>query len=340
LAGYWRFDESAGVTARDGSGNDNHGVLINQTTPGWLPGLFRGALRFAGADDYVRVSNSVAGAFTLSLWIRTDMVFPETTNTYEGTGIVWADVGGTADDFILGGTRSASGVNRISFFTGNPRLSINGSSDLAGNTWTHVAAVRGPGADGMKILVNGEVEASGTGGPVPLTANPEIHIGGNTLNDHYFAGTIDELRLYNRVLSDAEILTLASAADPYALWADRELPGVSPDQRAPGADPDGDWQINLVEFAFATNPLLSDVTPMEIWRDAEGIVRFSHRRRTDAPRLRCMIHVSEDLQTWQTAGDEVMEEEVQSPDGVMYETVTIRVEGSADRRFFRVGIEY
>jgi hypothetical protein len=192
----------------------------------------------------------------------------------------------------------------------------------------------------MKIFVNGLLEASGTGGTVPLTANPEIHIGGNSLNDRYFEGTIDELRLYNRALTDNEILTLARAADAYTLWAEWELAGVSPEQSAPDADPDGDRQINLVEFAFAMNPLLPDVARFDVWLDAMGIVRFTHRRRTDVPRLRYTIHVSEDLETWQPAGDEVVEEAVQSPDGAVYEIVTLRVEGSAARRFFHVGIEY
>ena len=73
--GYWKLDESSGVTAADSSGNGNDGTLhgnpVWQTSGGW----FDGALDFDGRGDYVRVDRPVGfdfapNSFSISAWIE------------------------------------------------------------------------------------------------------------------------------------------------------------------------------------------------------------------------------------------------------------------------------
>ena len=102
--GYWTFDEGAGNTAYDVSGNNNNGTLTNfnfDTTSGWTTGKVAGALKFDGVNDYVSVANSASlgvastNKITISAWVKWTGT---TTNDFgriidkEGSGtgyVVW-----------------------------------------------------------------------------------------------------------------------------------------------------------------------------------------------------------------------------------------------------------
>ncbi len=84
-------------------------------------------------------------------------------------------------------------------------MALGGPSVLATNTWSHLAMTW----DGLTIrmFVNGTQVASGAlAGTAALSASP-LRIGGNSVWGEWFAGLIDEVRIYNRALSAAEIAT-------------------------------------------------------------------------------------------------------------------------------------
>ena len=72
LVAYWKFDEGAGTTTADSSGNGNTGILTNG--PLWTAGRLGKALYFDGIDDNVTVPDSnslhLSDAFTLSAWVN------------------------------------------------------------------------------------------------------------------------------------------------------------------------------------------------------------------------------------------------------------------------------
>ena len=208
------FDEGAGTNTADATGNGNNGGLNNFGGAQWITGTNGAALDFDGINDYVGINNIVSSNFTIACWLRTTQVFQTVDPTYQGTGIIWSDVGGTANDFILGGTRSAGGINRLSFFTGNPDTSLNGVTPINTGNWIHVAATRNASTGQMKIYVNGVLDGTGVTGTAPLTANPRINIGGNTLDGRYFQGAIDDVRIYSRVLTDVEVAALLPPLPP------------------------------------------------------------------------------------------------------------------------------
>jgi len=76
VVGLWGFDEGAGQTAKDSSGNDNDGQLMGDTR--WVNGKFGSALQFDGALDYVEVLHDATLDITKELsivaWAKFDEI--------------------------------------------------------------------------------------------------------------------------------------------------------------------------------------------------------------------------------------------------------------------------
>ncbi|MDB6018444.1 MAG: Laminin sub domain 2 [Pedosphaera sp.] len=338
LAGYWLFDETNGVTAFDNSPAGNNGTLVQINNNDRVPGVWGSALSFNGTNAYVAISNNLGGDFTISLWIKSTQIFPQTDNTFAGTGLFWSDVGGTHNDFVLGGTRSATGINRLSFFTGNPDSSINGTKNIASGQWTHLAVVRHKATGERRLFVNGTVDADDSGSTNFLSGNTMVSIGGNTLDSRYFLGQMDEVRVYNRALSDAEIAALA-AAGGYASWVAETMPGVSAALTGAAADTDGDGQPNLIEYALDTNPLQTNAPAFKIIGFGDGSLSLSYPRRTGFSGLVYTVWESDDLLTWTPVTFGIADESTQPVAGKSVEIVTDKIGNLSARAFFRLEVK-
>ena len=85
-----------------------------------------------------------------------------------------------------------------------PTQAVLGTGPLPLNTWSHLAVTYGGGS--MRLFVNGaQVATVALTGSIRTTASP-LRIGGNSVWGEYFAGRIDEVRIYNRALTPAEVL--------------------------------------------------------------------------------------------------------------------------------------
>jgi hypothetical protein len=213
LVAHLSFGESSSDTAHDTSGNGNDGTLNGN--PQWVAGRTGGALAFDGNGDYVEIPRIVQDDFTLAAWIKTDTPGLSLGNQgYQGSGLIWSDIGGVANDFIL-----AVLGTKLSFFCGNPDTSVNSDTDIVTGEWVHVAATRSAQNGQIGIYINGQhentINHSNNG---PLNALDTIAIGGNVLDSRYYTGLIDEVRIYNHVLSLAEVLgAMEGKPWPYAL---------------------------------------------------------------------------------------------------------------------------
>jgi hypothetical protein len=194
------FDEGSGPTVADLSGNDNTGTLHG--TVDWTSeGKFGSALAFHGSG-FVTVPSSASldltSGMTLEAW-----VYPTAMSTRGGTVIMKEQPGQ-----LVYALRAGSS-------TGRPRTEINLSAEAAGeralngpaivplHAWTHLASTY----DGstLRLYVNGVFVASrGVTGPI-ATSTGALRIGGNTIWGEYFRGRIDDVRLYDRALSQVEI---------------------------------------------------------------------------------------------------------------------------------------
>ena len=216
LVAHLRFDEGSGTVASDTSGNGNDGALNGD--PRWVAGYVGGALEFDGDGDYVEMARVVQDDFTLMAWIRTDTPGLSLGGQgYQGSGLIWSDVGGVANDFIL-----AVLGTKLSFFCGNPDLSVNSDTDIVTGEWVHVASTRSAQDQEIGIYIDGQQEKTiahtNTG---PLNALDTIAVGGNVLDSRYYTGIIDDVQLYDNVLLQAEILSaMTNEPFPYAYSPD------------------------------------------------------------------------------------------------------------------------
>ena len=203
LVGHWTFDEGKGATARDVSGRDNHGTVVGGAK--WTKGIIGGALEFDGMDDFVSIPNEsqfdMTGSITVSAWIQVESF----TKPWQA--------------IVTKGDRAwrlhrANESSSVGFACSD--LSRNQTGDLLGNRvatdgqWHHVAGV----LDGTKlsIYVDGALDASAASSPNISVNDYGVLIGANAqANGRLFCGLIDDVRIYDRALSDVELRALVKS---------------------------------------------------------------------------------------------------------------------------------
>lgn len=208
LVAAYGFDTGSGSAATDASGNGNGGTLTSAT---WTTsGRFGSALVFNGSNSWVTVPDANSLDLTTAMTLEA-RVYPTVQPTGWRAIIVKEQTGGVAYYLHAGSTssnRPATGV-----FAAGAEWSLFGGTRLTANTWTHLAATY----DGVtqRLYVNGVQVSSRAQTGAIATSNSPLRIGGNAVWGEYFQGRIDEVRVYNRVLSQAEIQSdLNTAINP------------------------------------------------------------------------------------------------------------------------------
>jgi len=204
------FDEGSGNIAYDYSGNGNNGILLDvnttnadgNTPPSWVDGKFGKAISFDGTDDYVVIGNSSlfnSQSFTALLWLN-----------YSGDeGNETAIQKGTSADGEWGILKFAStNGNQILAYIYN---STNDYFELQSgivpetNKWYYVAlSFNGSEA---KLYMDGVLNVPNSTGSGRKITIHNLTIGGTSDLVNFWNGTIDEVRIYDKALSDEEILS-------------------------------------------------------------------------------------------------------------------------------------
>jgi len=203
LVAAYGFDETSGLQVLDASGNGNHGTISNAART--TTAKFGRALSFSGSNSLVTVSDSnsldLTGAMTLSAW-----AYPTTSVSGWKTLMLKERIGGLA--YSLYANSDVARPNST-LSIGSSDRQLTAGSRLPSNAWTHLAATYN-GAT-QRLYVNGvQVGSRAQTGTLNVSANP-LRIGGNTVwANEYFRGLIDEVRVYNRALSQAEIAAVSN----------------------------------------------------------------------------------------------------------------------------------
>jgi glucose/arabinose dehydrogenase/PKD repeat protein len=198
LVGAYGFNEGSGTTVTDSSGNGNYGTATNTT---WATAGKNGkALLFNGINALVTVPDSASldltTGMTLEAWVD-----PSTLTSTWRTVVFKERPGGMLYALYASNGSANRPVGQV--FLGNAERDAPGTSSVSVNTWTHLAATYDGSA--LRLYVNGTLVTTLTvSGSLAATTNP-LRIGGNSIWGEYFNGLIDDVRIYNRALTAAEI---------------------------------------------------------------------------------------------------------------------------------------
>jgi len=208
LVGYWPFDEGSGTITKDYSGNGNDGTLVNfnfTATSGWTTGKVGGALSFDGMDDYVQIplgTESLSQGYTILAWFYT-----RENDNYSVIAGWW----GYHIGLIAAGTRGNHYITLVRPDSSLYTDAIYPSEIPMVNSWTFGAAVWSKPQ--MWLFQNDKKYG-------PKSEDPSYNLrvyssnfrpGFSIYSGSWFSGLIDEVRIYNRALSDSEIKALYDA---------------------------------------------------------------------------------------------------------------------------------
>jgi Cytochrome c peroxidase len=312
---HYTFDEGSGSRVWDSSpaGND-HSTLIPNTpagfpingTPSWSPtGRYGGAYGStnlaAGLAPFFPANQSDldfdprAQAFTISVWVR--------TTTTDGYRTILSKNGFADDDW---------NVQYRLWTTNDPVSNVQG---ISGNNWSGQLATAPAINDGQwhlltlvnfldgatwraRLYYDGGATytqwSTGNGGQVSRL----LAIGDTSNGYNNWAGQLDDLRIYRRALSPAEITALHAASSTpasYDTWL-AALPTPLPaGHRSPLADPDNDGLPNLLEYALASDPSAPSVTNYQLHLTDHRLSLTFTRHRPD---IDYTVEASGDLVTW------------------------------------------
>ena len=201
LVAAYGFAEGAGPTVADSSGNGNTGTISGAT---WTTqGKFGSALVFGGTTAGVTVPGGAASlrlttGMTLEAW-----VYPTAAATNWSTVVMKEQPGDLVYTLYAGSPANQPNVYLNTATDASSERGIAGPSALPLNTWSHLAGTY-DGAT-LRLYLNGVLVASQAVTGAMVSSTGALRIGGNGVWGEYFTGRIDEVRIYNRALSAAEI---------------------------------------------------------------------------------------------------------------------------------------
>ena len=243
ILGWWKFDDEEGSTAIDSSASENDGTVSGAL---WATGKIDGALDFDGQDDYVSIPNEsdfdITDNITVAVWVKLNS---QSTENFMS--------------FITKGNESAWQLQRaertggVSFYLDDLTDwdGLRGTANVFDDQWHHIAGVY----DGSRIsiYVDGKedtfLEATGSIG----TNDWDVYIGANYMDVsgqtgwRYCDGLLDDARVYDRALSEEEIMELAGLS-PALAW------DPMPTDGAKTVDPNAD-----LEWAAGSDATSHDV---------------------------------------------------------------------------------
>ena len=199
LVGYWRFENNA----FDYSGNENNGTVTGATYN--LTGNFGGAYEFDGNDNWVQIPNSpsinISRSLTISLWFK-----PNINNTRQE---LISKVIASPQAYLIryeNNNRIRAQINNGSNYFDFNYLS---QPEIASNSWHYAAFTFDYETREGVIYVDGKnVSSAITPGNFPSPNNNNLRIGTTANGQNDFNGSIDEVMIWNRALSDSEIKML------------------------------------------------------------------------------------------------------------------------------------
>lgn len=202
LVGYWSFDEEQDNIAYDSSGNGNNGTIYDAIR---VDGISGRALSFDGRD-YVEFGDKagleINGDWSFSGWIKTEDSSKEPTIIVKGMYTIYL----SGHALVLNCGKIKFGLININLIGG----SISSNSTVNLGKWKHIGITRNGTSGEVKIYIDGLMDNTKIlpTGSADAPSRYNFLMGMGEGSNNYFNGVIDEVCIYNRVLSAEEIETL------------------------------------------------------------------------------------------------------------------------------------
>lgn len=210
LIGLWRLDETTGLIANDISGYNNHGALEGMSGTEWSYGVSGNALNFDGVNDRVNFGNQFPlnsignGSFSISFWMKSK----DTSPLNYGVIIAkWLDEDNRLNILSYGTTQKI----RFGLYKNSFGATQTFDTTVFDGLWHHIIFLVDRDTDKVHCYVDGikdnnEVDLSVL--PIDSSNDASLTIGSDTGLSFPYEGFIDEVRIYNRILTYDEILFL------------------------------------------------------------------------------------------------------------------------------------
>ncbi len=266
---HWRLDDTSGSSISDsigsfiGTWSDNDDSDVSGET---LSGIVSSALQFDGADDYITIADNaqLSGSsgvdFTWSFWFN-----PDSVPGVEYYLLTKSQSAGFKDyEFMYRADQTVSFYYENGGSNDGPCLCATTSTFNTGE-WNHIAASFDGGSRELKIYVNGVFENSYslTYDLPDGTGSLQLGQRAYTAGTYNFDGAMDDVRIYDRVLTDTEVAYLySSTKNLIAYWKMDETSGTSTEDSSGydhtgtlsgGLDAGSDSIIGKLEKSFLFN---------------------------------------------------------------------------------------
>lgn len=212
---YWKFNESSlgsvgGADIKDYSANNNHlsqsgGVILN------APGILSSGIKLDGINDYVSVANNpslqVTSDVSLSIWMKSNGDLGD-SNAYGGL------IGKTAFGGDIGyGLRiyNSSYEFIVRQTNGQFKRSVrNSTPKIVDGLWHHIVGIANSSDGTVRVYVDGILQTNTiqTGFTGAIQSNNYELAFGRDYGNAYFNGTLDEGVVWNRAISESEVMQL------------------------------------------------------------------------------------------------------------------------------------
>ncbi len=251
----YSFDGQSGTAVQDVSGQGNSLALVNG--PLWSAGRFGTALSFDGVNDsatanaYNAALNLTGRSLTLSAWVN-----PRSNSTWQMI-VNKPFTTGHREPYFEWSMHREAATGRLAAYLGCDRRQLLSNAPVPANAWTHVAVTY----DGTSLrhYINGALDRSTSiSCAVSNTNSAPIRIGSNGGGGEVLNGLIDDVRIYNRPLTAAQIQADMATALPSA-GSDPSPPPPPPPPPPSGSQfgldfPGSAATTGTIRFRF-TNPL-------------------------------------------------------------------------------------
>jgi hypothetical protein len=202
--------------ANDASGNGNNGtVSSNALLTTNRNGTANKAYNFDGTTSSridvpaaTMLNTATLTSFTYACWFNAAVFSPSPQTAYRR---IFCVQDASFKNYDLAYMYPYNKLNFINFNGTGDNINLTSNTVFSPNTWYHVAIVIGTD-NKVKLYVNGVLDNSSTI-TVLKPSNPTYTIGNHTVNPWNFAGKIDDIRIYNRALTAAELTQLAGLKD-------------------------------------------------------------------------------------------------------------------------------